>query len=39
MRVSFPPAIGQTSEPFASVQTWSAPPRNHDWLAACLTLG
>jgi hypothetical protein len=22
-----------------SVQTWSAPPRNHDWLAACITLG
>jgi hypothetical protein len=38
MVVPFPTA-SELPSPFASVQTWSAPPRNHDWLAACITLG
>jgi hypothetical protein len=39
MGVTYPPVFGHWSEPFASVQIWSAPPRNHDWVAACTTLG
>jgi hypothetical protein len=39
MQVTYPPMTGRSSDVFASVQTWSAPPRNHDWLAACITLG
>jgi hypothetical protein len=39
MQVTYTPDFGHWSEPLASVQIWSAPPRNHDWVAACITLG
>jgi hypothetical protein len=39
MKVTYTPDFGRWSEPVASVQIWSAPPRNHNWVAACITLG
>jgi hypothetical protein len=39
MQVMSAPAFRNWSEPCTSVQIWSAPPRNHDWVAACITLG
>ena len=39
MRVTYLPVAVSVSRRNTSVQTWSAPPRNHDWVAACITLG
>ena len=39
MDASYPLAARHLRALRLGVQTWSAPPRNHDWLAACVTLG
>jgi hypothetical protein len=39
MRTLYLPVAVLSSRRATSVQTWSAPPRNHDWMAACITLG
>jgi hypothetical protein len=38
MAVTYARSLGRVSES-RGVQVWSAPPRNIDWVAACITLG